>query len=109
MSVFNLKQKQNRDEFSCEYKQLDDWSSCKDEMKKYVMVDLMKIIIIITIKFFRKNVEIDNTKVLYYYRIDISEGIDVNKASALKECISCHYQYFLDKRFKFQQNVYNGQ
>ena len=28
---------------------------------------------------------------LYYDRIDVSEGIDVNKASASKECDSCHY------------------
>ena len=28
---------------------------------------------------------------LYYNRIDVSEDIDVNKASACKECIICHY------------------
>ena len=31
---------------------------------------------------------------LYYDRIDVSEGIDVNKAGASKECILCHYCYF---------------
>ena len=37
---------------------------------------------------------------LYYKRIDvsegidISEGIDVNKTSASKECIICHYYIF---------------
>ena len=30
-------------------------------------------------------------------RIDISDGIDVNKKSELKECNFCHYWYFLDK------------
>ena len=28
---------------------------------------------------------------LYFYRIDISEGIDANKTSASKECDICHY------------------
>ena len=28
---------------------------------------------------------------LYYDRIDVSEGIDVNKTSVSKECDSCHY------------------
>ena len=45
---------------------------------------------------------------LYYYRIDISEAIDVNESSELKECDICHYWYFLDKKFKFQQDVCNG-
>ena len=45
---------------------------------------------------------------LYYYRTDFSEGIDVNETSESKECILCHYWYFLDKGFKFQTDVYNG-
>ena len=28
---------------------------------------------------------------LYYYGIDVSEGIDVNKTSKSKECDVCHY------------------
>ena len=42
---------------------------------------------------------------LYYDRIDVSEGIDVDKISALKECDACHYWYFLSYSFKFQPNV----
>ena len=34
---------------------------------------------------------IQNIKMLYYDRIDVSEGIDVNKTSASKECDVCHY------------------
>ena len=34
---------------------------------------------------------------LYYDRIDVSEGSDVNRASASKACIICHYWYFLEK------------
>ena len=45
--------------------------------------------------------------VLYFERIDVSEGIDVNKSSASKECDICHYCYFLNKGFKFQPNVCN--
>ena len=42
---------------------------------------------------------------LYYDRTDVSEGIDVNKTSASKECDICHYCYFLNYSFKFQPNV----
>ena len=28
---------------------------------------------------------------LYFDRIDVSEGIDVNKTSAWKKCDTCHY------------------
>ena len=34
---------------------------------------------------------------LYYDRIDVSEGIDVNKTGASKDCIICHCWYFLDE------------
>ena len=40
---------------------------------------------------------------LEYDRIDISEGIDVNKSSEKsKECDICHYWYFLNKNFTYQ-------
>ena len=35
-------------------------------------------------------------------RIDISEGIDVNKTSLSKECDICHYWYFKDIGFKYE-------
>ena len=31
---------------------------------------------------------------LEYDETDISEGIDINKINALKECKICHYSYF---------------
>ena len=40
---------------------------------------------------------------LLYDSTDVSEGIDINKTSASKECDICHYWYFLDQGFKFQQ------
>ena len=33
-------------------------------------------------------------KMLYYDKIDVSEGTDVNGASPLKECDIGHYWYF---------------
>ena len=42
---------------------------------------------------------------LYHDRIDVSEGIDVNKASSTKECDICHYWFFLNYGFTFQPNV----
>ena len=44
---------------------------------------------------------------IYCDTIDVSEGININKTSASKECDVCHYWYFLDYSFKFQPNVYN--
>ena len=42
---------------------------------------------------------------LYFDRIDISEGLDINKTSASKGCNICHYWCFLIYSFKFQHNV----
>ena len=44
---------------------------------------------------------------LYYDRMDVSEGIDVNKTMTLKECDVCHYWFFLNYNFNFQPNVCN--
>ena len=44
---------------------------------------------------------------LYFDRIDVSKAIDVTKTSESKECDICYYWYFLNKGFKFQQNVCN--
>ena len=45
---------------------------------------------------------------LEYDRIDISEGIDVNKTNSLKECDICHYWYFKDIGFKYEKYLCNG-
>ena len=45
---------------------------------------------------------------LEYDRIDISEGININKTNASKECDICHYWYFLDKAFNYQPYLCNG-
>ena len=45
---------------------------------------------------------------IYYDRIDVSEGIDVNKTSVSEQCDICHYWYLLNYSFKFQPNVCNG-
>ena len=41
-------------------------------------------------------------------RIDISEGIAINKTIASKECDICHYWYFLDKNFNYEPYLSNG-
>ena len=41
-------------------------------------------------------------------KIDGSDRIDVNKASASKECGLCHYWFFKDVGFKFEEYVCNG-
>ena len=50
----------------------------------------------------------NNIKMLYFSRIDVSEGIDVNRTSRSKEFNIFHYWYFLDKGFKFQPNASKG-
>ena len=44
---------------------------------------------------------------LEYDRIDLSEGIDVNKINSLRDCIICHHWYFLEINFRFDSNVCN--
>ena len=44
---------------------------------------------------------------MQYERIDFSKGIDLNKTSESKECMICHYWYFLDIAYKYGQYVCN--
>ena len=44
---------------------------------------------------------------LYFNRIYVSEGTDVNKTSSSRECDICHFWYFLNYSFKFQPIVCN--
>ena len=41
-------------------------------------------------------------------RIDISEEIDINKTNLSKECDICHYWYFKDVGFKYENYLCNG-
>ena len=45
---------------------------------------------------------------LEYDRINISEGIDINKTDASKECKISHYCYFKDIGFKCEPHLCNG-
>ena len=45
---------------------------------------------------------------LEYGRIDISEGIDINKTGASKERKICHYWYFKGIGFKYEPHLCNG-
>ena len=45
---------------------------------------------------------------LEYGRIDISEGIDINKTSASKECDVCRYWHFKDIGFKYEPYLCNA-
>ena len=44
---------------------------------------------------------------LRYQKIDISEGIDINKTSSSKECELCCYWFFKDIGFKFEEHLCN--
>ena len=38
---------------------------------------------------------------LKYDKIDTTEGIDVNKTNKSRECMFCHYWYYLNKNFSY--------
>ena len=40
-----------------------------------------------------------------YEKVDASEGIDISKTGASKECELCHYLFFKDVGFKFEEHV----
>ena len=44
---------------------------------------------------------------LQYEKIDASEGVDVNKTSASKECVFCHYWFFKNIGFTFEEHICN--
>ena len=45
---------------------------------------------------------------LEYDRIDISEGIDVNKTNLWNERDICHYWYFKNIGFKYEKHICRG-
>ena len=49
-----------------------------------------------------------NYKMLVYEKIDISDGIDVDMSDKSKECMLCHYWYFLDKNFSYGPYLCDG-
>ena len=38
---------------------------------------------------------------LKYDKIDIKEGIDLDKTNKSRECMFCHYWYYLNKNFSY--------
>ena len=46
-------------------------------------------------------------KMLQYKKIDISEGIAIDKTNTSKEYMLCHYWYFQNVGFKFELHVCN--
>ena len=45
---------------------------------------------------------------LEYDRIDILEGIDMDKTNKSKQCNICHCWCFLDKSFNYEKYLCNG-
>ena len=45
---------------------------------------------------------------LKYDRIDISEGIDFTRTDRSKECMLCHYWYFLNINFSYGPYLCDG-
>ena len=45
---------------------------------------------------------------LEYEKINISDGIDINRSDKSKECMLCDYWYFLDKNFSYRPYICDG-
>ena len=43
-----------------------------------------------------------------YININVSEGVDLRKTNASKECKFCHYWFFKDIGFESEEHVCNG-
>ena len=49
-----------------------------------------------------------NYIMLEYKKIDVLEGIDINKTNKSKECMLGHYWYFLDKNLSYGPYLCDG-
>ena len=78
-----------------------------DELPLNNMIEIPTVTIVAELFFMKINIHKYFQINIYYDRIDNSEGIDVNKTSASKECGVCHYWYFLNYSSKFQSNGCN--
>ena len=47
-------------------------------------------------------------KILVDEKINTSDGIDVDVSDKSKECLLCHYWYFLDKRLSYGPYLCDG-
>ena len=45
---------------------------------------------------------------LKYDKIDITEGIDLDKTNKSRECMFCHYWYYLNKNFSYAPFTCDG-
>ena len=45
---------------------------------------------------------------LQFERINVFEGINLNKSDKSKECMICHYWYFKDIGYEYEPYVCNG-
>ena len=45
-------------------------------------------------------------KMLRYGKIDVLQGIDINKSNKSKECIICYFWYFKEIGYKFEPYVW---
>ena len=45
---------------------------------------------------------------LKYDKVDITEGIDLDKTSKSRECMFCYYWYYLNKNFSYAPFTCDG-
>ena len=44
----------------------------------------------------------------YFNKTNVSEGLDINKSDKSKECMICHYCYFLDLNYSYEPELCHG-
>ena len=85
----------------------DDDLPLNKPLKFHEMTTIIRSLTVNFIHKFFRQCSVWIVKMLQYKRIDVSEGIDVNKTSASKECELCHYWYFDNVGFRFEPHVCN--
>ena len=97
----------------------NDYMKIKFESKKFFLIDKdvnIHIAIIIIREIFAKDGKyypqlfLDDGlyKKLVSEKIDISDGINIDMPDKSKECMLCHYLYFLDKSFSYGPYLCDG-
>ena len=80
----------------------------EEDGKLYLQVFLDDTLYELNIRALKTLVAKWRIKMLEYDRINISEGIDVNKTDLSKEYNTCHYWYFKGIGFKYESYLCNG-
>ena len=84
---------------------LDDNLPLKKMLKLYSLIQVFRSVFQEGSEYYSQvflNECLYKLQMLKYDRIDVPEGIGVNKTNESSRCIICNYYYFLKANFRFQ-------